>query len=223
MLVFKTVVTPKEKEEKMRVSPILANNYAYSNKKSNLPALTSKPEMVNSQVSFTGLNLFSGFKTNKTVITTAEQVIENLKKRDSGLFIFDGKKYTEWSLNKFNKLKPGKATKYIVKYPIVKEDGGAYRPGIQPFSVGGALEKGIEEAIVVVDDGLHKLNLPKDKYLRKQAMMVYDDEIRMLIHFQLGLGYFIKPEGKTSALFSATQDMVKQAKIVGMSLEKVKG
>lgn len=249
MLVFKTVVTPKEKEEKMRVSPILANNYVYSSKKNNVPALTSKPEMVNNQVSFTGLNLFSRFR-----ITTAEQAIEKLRGKDSGLYIFNGEKYIPMSFNKFFKNKKLKATKLVAKQSSQKISETSfsleemptsihykgnynekpkphtkvtiYRKGIRPGNVLTFLDKGIEEAIIVVDDGLHKLKLPKDETLRKKTVSAIKKSDEYIQDIETPDLYIVASE-IPNFLFDLAQrminKMVKKSKIEGMSLEKVKG
>lgn len=226
----------------MKVLSITNTNYAYSNKKSNVLTLTSKPEMVNKQVSFTGLNLFSRFK-----ITTAEQAIEKLRGKDSGLYIFNGEKYIPMSFNKFFKNKKIKATKLVAKQSSQKVEETSipleemptsihykgnynkkpkphtkvtiYRKGIRPGNVLAFLDKGIEEAIIVVNEGLHKLKLPKDETVRGKAVSVIKNSEEYIEDMETPDLYIVAKE-IPNFFYDLTKDMIDNVKIEGMSLEK---
>lgn len=220
----------------MRILPILSNNYNYSSKKNNLLTSNIKSDMPNNQVSFGSLGFlerikrFNPFKVE--IIETTEQAIRHLIDKDSGFYIFNGEKYIKSSLKKYSKIKEGSVNNLVLKLPNISEDEISisseevitkpykYRRGISPEMVLSFLDKGVEEAILLADNGIQKLSLPKDKAIRKNAISIYEKSTELKTD-ERGEVIHVVPEHKSEFLYNLAKNMIKNTNVDGVNLEAV--
>lgn len=223
----------------MKILPILSNNYNCSNKKKNLPASTLKPSISNNQLSFGSLGFLEGIKKfnpfKVEIIETTEQAIQHLKNKNSGLYIFNGEKYIKNPFENYSNIKAGSVNKLVMKSPVIQREDFLispdtidfiikpfkYRKGIYPQMMLNFLNKGVEEVVLLADNGIQKLHLPTDEVARKNAISIFENskEYKSDIAGEVD---FIAYNQKSEFLYDLTKAMIKNANIDGVSLEVAK-
>lgn len=223
----------------MQISPIAKFNTvhsAYGTKKHEND--TTKISENNSQVSFGRLN-FRGrgnsHPLDKNSFKTFEDAVSFLRKKETGLCIKQGKKYTKITQEAFNQLEKDKVDSVILRLPKessvpkswfkknVTSSTGEFtgRQGISPKQILEFLKKGIKEAIFLMDDGLQKLQLPSLD--SNQAKMTEEmiSQTKEFVSNKAGKDGLILPEYRPEYLFKESKNMLETLALKDCKLEKI--
>lgn len=216
--------------------------YARLSQNNNEAKNTTKPSELSktnkniyNKLSFTGsgsvISKFFNklFAKNKNIVYSAEDAIAKLqlKGKKGGMYILTKKGFIPLTTEEFQKKSLKNISEIIFKQPtskselITNKQTFYYTDGLQPSFVIGLIKQNpkLTKITAVVDDGIQVLSIPKDVKLRKKILDSAQES--HLIEDEENYAVLYLPDGKPNFYFDLINEMVENAKVEGLTLEKI--